>query len=63
MDTIIKDFLLLHKYGIAKEFKTSLVHVYRLKQGKKPRKSRDYCILLKMKEKKLVGSVFYQGEI
>lgn len=63
MFTIIKDFILLRKYAIAKEFDTSLVHVYRLKSGKKPKNDKDYCILLKMKEKNIIDRVFYQGDM
>lgn len=50
-------------FCIAKEFNTTVRHVYRLKKGKTPRESIDYCILLKMKELRMIERVFYHGEI
>lgn len=41
---------------VAREYKTSPVHVYRLAHGKKTRGNKDYYILKRLREKGVISS-------
>ena len=46
---------------VAEENHVSLWHVYQLANGKPSKSTKDYCILLRLREHKLVDHVMYHG--
>lgn len=44
--------------AIAREYRTSALHVYRLAHGKRGRSNKDYYIVKKLKEQGIIVPVF-----